>query len=87
MAKVIFSMYEMVYNKALIGEVIYPDENDPTLEETIQYVKAKKDIRTIYIHCVSGEVYPMDTDGEFEFEVNNENVWKAPTKKKIKKRR
>ena len=84
MAKVKFSLYEIVFNDALIGKTFYPDPNDDTVTEVIAYVKAKKDIRTINVVCQSGEVYPMNIDKMHFWEVNNENPDVAPTRGKMK---
>ncbi len=80
-----FSLYEMIYNTSLSGKVFYPNgAEDTSIVETIDYVKAKKDIRTINIHCVSGNIYPLNIDKEHAWEVNNANPAVAPNKPKIK---
>jgi len=80
-----FSLYEMIYNNNLSGRLFYPNgSEDTSIVETIDYVKAKKDIRTINIHCVSGNIYPLNIDKEYAWEVNNDNPASAPNKPKIK---
>jgi len=80
-----FSLYEMIYNNNLSGRLFYPNgPEDTSIVETIDYVKAKKDIRTINIHCVSGNIYPLNIDKEYAWEVNNDNPASAPNKPKIK---
>lgn len=80
-----FSLYEMIYNTALSGKTFYPNGIDDTsVVEVIDYVKAKKDLRTINVHCVSGNIYPMNIDKDHAWDVNNENVALAPNKPKVK---
>ena len=86
--KVYFSPYEVLWNGGgLSGMEFYPDPDaNPETTETIDYVKAKKDIRTLYAHCVSGEVYVMSEDKEYCWEVTAEKEAKVPSQPKVKGR-
>lgn len=79
MAKAIFTFDEMVYNTVVSGKSIY--YNDEL--KIIDYVKLIKDTRQIQIHCVDGDVFLVNQDNKFEFEVNNPKKAKMPTLPKL----
>jgi len=87
MAKADFSFYEGVFTDWAKGKILYPyPDLEPSRQEVISYIKAKKETQMIYAHCESGAVIPMGAYEEFTWEVNNENTFLLPNSKKAKKR-
>jgi hypothetical protein len=80
MAKVNFTIDELVYNTVLSGVNIYYYGE----LKTIDYVKVVKHTRQISVHCTDGSIFLVNQDEAFDFEVNNEKINKIPNKKKLK---
>lgn len=80
MAKATFTFDEMVYNSIVNGKQIY--YNDEI--KVIDYVKLVKDTRQVQIICQDGEVFLVNQDDVFEFEVNSPKPMVQPTKPKLK---
>ena len=80
MATASFTFDEMIYNSIVNGKQIYY-ENEL---KTINYVKMVKDTRQIQIICTDDEVFLVNQDDVFNFEVNTLKPIATPTKAKLK---
>ena len=75
-----FSIYELLYNKALKGMIMHIDG----IDDIVKYVKPDKDSRQMLIVMESGRAYPMNIDRVYSWNVLSKNEWIAPTEVKIK---
>lgn len=80
MAKANFTFDEMVYNSIVNGKQIYYNEE----VKIIDYVKLVKDTRQIQVICKDGDVFLVNQDDVFQFEVNTPKPMILPTKPKLK---
>ena len=76
-----FTFDEMVYNEIVAGRKIWYGEE----LKVISYVKWKKDIRQVQVHCECGDVFLANQDDVITFEVNKEKPHKKPNRKKLKR--
>lgn len=86
--KVEFTVDEYIYNGGSVegglkGAKVYHE--DGTLH-TIDYVKATKGSRILKVHSREGDVFLLNQDKSYDWEVNNELQNKPITKKKSRKR-